>query len=154
MRTVQKVKIKGDTVEIKYAETNSSGTADVVLKSDDPHGDFKNAMGELRGHVVSICELRKSQAAALTITGVTVKRQDDILSATITAGIHLTGVNADMNINTPHLKAEPVDENDHSPLMGADTADAVEKVVEEANAYLEGKRGQGDLFSGKDDKAA
>lgn len=130
------VKIKRDSgieIHAKLELAEGRGTKATVLKcNDEPLASFDKAMNALEVHVRAILQLDPAQwKGDLSIAGVTWSGEN----VTVTASVDLS-VGA-LPINTPSMPFAHL-----APVM----QQAVEKVREEAQLYLDGKR-RGDLFA-------
>lgn len=140
--TIVKIKRKLEGVEI-HAELELAGGRGVkatVLKcADEPLASFTKAMDALEVGVRAILELEPEQwDSAFTVTGVSFNSgNDDGEGVVVTSQVALAASENALVLNTPNLPVKNLAE----PMQKA-----LEKVREEAQAYLDGKR-KGDLFA-------
>lgn len=141
----EKIKYDPKKVEtvLRWTEMNDNNALDTheLTSKDEPHPDFTIALQALRDVVRDACEL--PEGAELTIRGLTLKDTTDeegdaVQGVTITALRELGWCNAPLVLNTPFA---PV----HS-IPHVDAYDLVDEVVDQAKAFVRGKRNQGDLF--------
>jgi hypothetical protein len=153
---ITKVKLKDNRVEI-HAEQKignaGDGTKVTVLRcSDAPAESFNAAVTALVPHVRGILMLQPKQwEGCIDVVGVSFSRteteEDEFVDgAVITCVISLDTANSPLVINTPHLLYEQYSPTGEAPLMPEDAQDALNDLKREAEAYLNGKRAQGDLF--------
>lgn len=129
---ITKVKVKSTGVEIRYNKMAETW----VMKSEDfPHPDLADALKGLRRHVAAILLLPQEYADTLSVIGVTISRNDEGEKLTISATKELQGGEI-ATFNTPHSHALP----------SFECWQDVEKVLDEAQKYLDGKRAQQNVF--------
>lgn len=149
-------------LKLKATETHVIGVSGlgrvnertVSLKSlDTPHDDLTNKAAELVGAVREILELPDSLwEDRIKVTGVSWSCHEEthVRGAVITAQITLETTQSPLVVNTPHLPFEPYDENAHPeaipPLMPEEWQDVLNDLEQEAIAFMDGKRAQGELF--------
>ena len=149
---ITKVKYKDDRVEIhtteKLGNVGDDAKVTVLRCSDRPAESFTRAFTALVGHVRTILELQPSQwKDQINVTGVSFSMsEDDIEGAVITGVVSLDTANSPFSFNTPHLPYQQYSPTGESPLMPDEAQDALKELKREAEAYLRGKRAQGDLF--------
>jgi len=149
---ITKLKYKDDRVEIhttqKLGNVGDDAKITVLRCSDAPAASFTKAFAALVGHARTILELQPGQwEDRITVTGVSFSRSDeDIEGAVITGVVSLDTANSPFSFNTPHLPFEQYSPTGESPLMPEEAQDALNELKREAEAYLGGKRAQGDLF--------
>ena len=68
------------------------------------------------------------------------------MGAVMTGQVALDTSDAQFNFNTPHLPFDQYSETGNSPIMPEPAQRALEKMQAEAEAFVSGKRAQGDLF--------
>lgn len=107
-----------------------------------PKPSFDKALADLIPHVQDICALGDVEAKRFTVKGVSLKRKDDVLYASICASITSGGAPGPFTLNTPVLPEESED----SFKLSSKCATALEKLVQEAAAYVKGDRMQGVLL--------
>lgn len=152
---ILKVKLTDDKTRIEWREQTENGWDEKTLVScDAPLQSFVDALQELRGDVIKICEFQPENLDAFNVRGVSFTYHEDtgIMGACITALKTLITCNAPMCINTPHKTCEPLsDGGDDSMCFDRFTIANLERVQDEARLYLDGNRAtQMELFSDSD----
>lgn len=74
------------------------------------------------------------------------RSEDGIEGAVITGFVTLAEADAPFVFNTPHLPFEQYSPTGNAPLMPHEAIEALKRVQLQAEAYLNGKRAQGNLF--------
>ncbi len=146
MRRILKLKYNGSRVEIRYDTEREDGADpdEYELKSGDaPRAGMAKALGELPRHVCALCDLPPAYAVGMSARGITLSHTDDILGVVVTCMKPVKGASGPLIINSPHVPAEQYSPTGSSPLMTEEFCAAVEAVIEEAEAYLDGDRAQG-----------
>lgn len=147
-------KIKHDAkegrTEIHY-EVPMKGDFDAYTVStrEEPHSDFAEALEALAADALQLCELAEIPVGEIVVRGVSFSHgKDGSEGAVITALRRLRSSNAPLVLNTPHKVFELVGEGgDENQLLPHSTIRALERLQEEAEAFLDGKRAQGSLFA-------
>ena len=149
-KRIAKVKVKDGQIIIIHVEKHGEfNEKEITFKSfDRPHEDFDKAMDALATHARTILELPKDwKKDDMRITGVSWSQSDaGVQGAVLTGQVSLGTSDAPFNFNTPHLPFEQYSETGNSPVMPTDVIEALEKLQIQAEAFLEGKRAQADLF--------
>ena len=148
---ISKIKVRDGQVTIVISETeNEQNERETTIKSyDAPHEDFNTALEALQVHARDILQLpRDWREGQLRISGVSFSMSEDtgVMGAVMTGQVALDTSDAPFNFNTPHLPFEQYSETGNAPLMPEEAQIALEKMQQEAEAFVEGKRAQGDLF--------
>lgn len=135
---IHKVKITKTGIHIEYDRINDKKTDAIKLTSEDaPQPDFDKAFQALLEDVIDICLLDPDGWEQARVTGVTIKYQDDGLGAVITTQNHASDLDVPIIINTPFLAAGSISNEFENKIRA---------VVDEAIAFIEGKRAQLSLF--------
>lgn len=150
---IKSVKITTDEkISINYQIERENGNYDEfsMTSCDAPLPSFKEALDQLRQHVIDMCELPNMDLDKIVVRGVTFSYggEDDIMGATIIAWKKLSRSNTDLNINTPHKAAEYYSGNgngDPKQLLSDECVDDLNIVMSECEKYIKGKRQQLEL---------
>jgi hypothetical protein len=123
----------------------------IVVTREEPHPDFKDALQGLAGGLLELCELDGAvEEDQITIRGVSFSyAKDDSVGAVITGLRELRNSNAPLVLNSPHKLLESMaDEPQEEQLLPDAVVSALDDLITQALAFLNGKRSQGDLFEG------
>ena len=161
-RRLRKVKYNGQRVHIEFeVERQKDGDVDwdrfTLDCTDPPRPGLREAFEGLRPHVALWLEMPGGWGNDLDVRGVTLSDTDGVMGAVITALKPLKFSRAPLVVNTPHKPAEPPSEGDPAAsdfCLTGDCIVALDKLIEEANAYIDGERQQGRLFAEPADKEA
>jgi len=149
MKTITKVKVKEEAVEIRYTEHHGKIEKEVIFKCPEkPHPDMDMAMAALVRDVYDILELPADWAPQrMRITGVSFSfsEETNVEGAVISGLVELTTSNAPFCFNTPHIPFDQYSEGGTAPVMPETAVRNLNVVKEEALAYVEGKRAQLEL---------
>lgn len=128
-------RLSGETVEHKLTAT------------DTPRPEFIEALQSLKVHVLDVCELPKEYGESMTIIGVSISENESQgRGIVVTAVKKVSGANAPVILNTPHVP----EESEHGPTLSRSALDALNRLEEEATAYRQGQRAQQDMFATKE----
>jgi len=152
---ITKVKYDGNKVEIRWqrmtvGEQNS--TVESKLTSDDPpEQEFVDALQTFKKHALNVCELPEDDEwrDKVTVTGISVNHEDDERRGlVVTMQRDLDASNAPLVINMPHLR-ETLSSDDNPPqnAMPFELTVAIDRMADAAERFVNGHRGQGDLFT-------
>lgn len=143
---ITKVKIKPNSTEIGYLESDARESKEVVFKSWDKQSkEFVESLQVLKPHVIYILELPEEYAETLTITGISIKYEDAGIGVVISATKELDSLDAPLCLNTPYIPPQR-NENMHTPMSGM-LEMTVDKITAMAQQFMEGMhRAQGQLF--------
>lgn len=149
---IKKVKAKSDgKIFIVYEVLNSSEKYDEnqMTCSDRAQPEFYKSLSNLKGQVIDLCELPKEWKADIEPTGVTFTYSEsgESMSATIIAKRTLTKSNSPQNIVTPHKAQAKEGDGEEAAVVGLPDKciKLLEKVIEQAKLYIDGKREQASL---------
>ncbi len=141
-REITSVKYTGEEVSIGYDQPHGDDKLGVVLESkDEPRASFKTALQALAGPAVAICEIPDEWVEGVAARSVKIKHTDDGIGVVITCVKKLESGQS-CCLNSPYT----VENNEHGAQLDGSAVSAVEKVMREALAYIDGKRAQGNLF--------
>jgi hypothetical protein len=148
---ISKVKMRDGQVTIVIsAKQDDQNERETTVKSyDAPHQDFLDAFAALEAHARGILQFPKSyREGQMRVSGVSFSMSEDtgVMGAVMTGSVALDTSDAPFNFNTPHLPFEQYSPTGNSPLMPGEAQTALERLQEEAEKFVDGKRSQGDLF--------
>lgn len=146
-----KAKRKDGQLHVELEQTDSDTERKVSLRSlGGCHSDLDAAFDELAGHIREILEWPGNlYSNHMTVTGVSwsVSEKTDVEGAVISAQASLEGCNSPFCFNTPFLPFDLYNEdNENQSVMPDGAQDALRALRDEVQAYIDGKRAQGDLF--------
>lgn len=143
---ITKVKIKPNNTEIGYLESDARNSKEVVFKSWDTQSkEFLESLQVLKQHIIYILELPEEYEETLTITGISIKYEDEGIGVVISALKGLDSLDAPLCLNTPYIPPQR-NENTHTPMCGT-LEMAVDKITSMAQQFVGGmRRAQGQLF--------
>jgi hypothetical protein len=139
----QKGEGEAGVVEIHTESQRGKNEAATIHKSfEEPHPALVNAMADAVKSVFSILEWDRSYAAgAVKVTGASFSESEKgIRGAVITGQVALNTADSPFCFNTPHLPFEPYAEGAGGRVMERVDVDRMELILEEAQAFLGGKR--------------
>jgi hypothetical protein len=152
MRRIVKVSYDQKKVLVRY-EQDRAGDVDEfeIVCKDKPAPEFVTALAALRTHVAEICELTDNYCQDLEVRGASFSYggEGKVMGATITALKTVSTARSPLCLNTPHLPSEPYSdrEDDETPCLSDDAAEALDHLCLAALAYVDGKRAQVELFA-------
>jgi hypothetical protein len=149
---ISKIKVRDGQITIVTTETDGGqNERETTIKSyDAPHEDFYKALDALQNHARDILQLpRDWREGQLRISGVSFSMSEDtgVMGAVMTGQVALDTSDAPFNFNTPHLPFDQYSPTGNAPTMPESAQRALKKVQAEAEAFINGKRAQGDLFA-------
>jgi hypothetical protein len=119
-----------------------------LVSSQDPRPEFHAALQEFNRFVRQLLDLPMSWETGLTIQSVSISQSDaQGRGLVVTALKRLSGCNAPLVLNTPHLPETASSED--GPALPAFAIRMLDALEEEAAKYRAGERAQGDLFAAK-----
>ena len=149
----KKIKVTAEKkIFIVYERQMQSGNYDeyALTCSEEARPGFYTAMQALAPHVVDMCELPQDYLERITVRGVSFSYggADEVMGATISAGMKLNYSYSSLNLNTPHKASGSYSKNDPDKmqLLSADCVKALNNLCGEAKLYLNGERAQMNLF--------
>lgn len=146
---IRKVKSSNGVITIRAEE--QSGEEDVrrveLESRAEPRPEFHEAMGGLIRPALDMIQAPGAWMAVATISGVSLTHEEDRgMGAVVTLLVPLECAPSPLVLNTPYLPSE--DPNGAgSPTLPPALQQAIERVILEAERYLDGERAQGDLFA-------
>ncbi|MBP2635017.1 MAG: hypothetical protein H6Q72_924 [Firmicutes bacterium] len=118
--------------------------------SEEARPEFYAAMQSLKKYVVEMCELPDDYLDRITVRGVSFSYagMDEVMGATISAGMRLDDSYTQLNLNTPHKASGSYSGQDPDPMqvLSDKCIDALDILCEEAGLYVDGERAQMQLF--------
>lgn len=152
-RDVKKISWDGERVKIRYEVPRSNGVDEYEMNcTDAPTSGLTSALGALKKHVATICELPAGYVEkGVEIRGVSFSYggDDRVMGATITALKTVSTANAPLVLNTPHLPSNSYTEDDAglTPTLPRECIDDLRQLQAEVLAYIDGQRVQLDLLA-------
>lgn len=150
---IKKVKFSSDEkIHLSYEVKSTSGKISefTLVSSEKAAPSFYQTLQKLRNSVLELCELPSNEESKIHVSGVSFSfaGDNDTMGAVITAQRRLSNSNAPLNLNTPHKAVEPYGDGkaDAKQLLPDECIDVLNGLIDEAEAYIEGKREQTDLF--------
>ena len=151
-RRVKRVKVAKGKVEIIVHTGSVLDPDEISIKSaDEPRPQLPAALQALAPHVLTLCELRGSLEVRSVSFSYTQGAEDEIVMGASVSGLRpLASSRSPMVVNSPHVPESDYGGNEDSEcVLDADFVDALDAVVVEALAYVDGQRAQGQLFEEK-----
>lgn len=148
---ISKIKQKDGWITIQSVEKHGeTSERDVTFKcSDEPHQDLNDAFEALTAHARRILEWPSTYAdGRIRISGVSFSYSDDtgVEGAVMTGMVLLESSDSPFSFNTPHLPFDQYSPTGNAPTMPDEAKRALAHLREEAQAFMDGKRAQGELF--------
>lgn len=150
---IKKVKLTSDKkIAIAYEKESKSGAWDEysLSCSDRARPEFYAILAALAPFVIEMCELPESYLDRIEVRGVSFSYggSDEVMGATISAQMRLDNSNCNLNLNTPHKASGSYNDfpADEKQLLSATCIDALGKLCDEVEKYIQGEREQGRLF--------
>lgn len=160
-KRIRKIKASRNSVELEVIETwGAANEREWRLKChEEPAQEFLDSLDALAPLVRDLLGLPTAWAdQALHCVSVSFSWSETtaVEGASICMRADLDCATAPLIFNTPHLPFDQYSPGGEQPVMPDDLIEALQAVKIEAQAYLDGKRMQGDLFADapKDGKAA
>ena len=153
-RRFTKIKFDGTTVELHYEEGDNYLDKYTMKCNELPRPDMVMAFDALREEARLLCELPEDYLQRIDVRSVSLNYggKQETMGATITARMKLEYSNGPLNLNTPNKPVEPYveanydDETYAKMCLRSECVDKLEKLIDEANYYVDGQRAQGNLF--------
>lgn len=145
-----KISYKNEKIELKWLQNGSMGHTDErsIKSRTEPHTDFVNAFRALDEAICKESELPLSEDEYkrhdIQVVNLKYEQDDDgndVMFASITSERFMAESETPMTITSP---MKPESKSLGLPL-DSKSVEAIDKVIQEASAYIEGKRH--DLFS-------
>lgn len=154
-RRITCVKLHKDgEVEISHMERHGEAWNEFTCKCvDPPKQSLKDAMAAVGDTLAEWLDMNHEGMdwwlTALDVRKVSISWTKDIMGATVTA-FRPCSANAPLCINAPHKPAEAYngDPDEKRGILTDEQRAAIERVIREAEAYLDGDRAQGMLDLG------
>ena len=140
-------------VEQRARESDIDRITQVTCSQSKCHPDLEAAFAALGPSVREILEWPSSlYGNKLRITGVSWSYSEttDVEGACIVFQVDLEGSNSPFCGTTPHLPYNQYAKDGNQPVMPDGAQDALNALKAEVQAFLGGKRAQGDLFQSED----
>lgn len=148
---IAKAKLKDGQLHVELESTDEDTERKTSLRSlGGYHPDLGDAFQALCPHVREVLEWPDSvYGGCLTVTGVSWSLSADtgVEGAVMVCQAALDTCTSPFCFNTPHLPFGQYAEDGNAPVMPPDAVDALNALRAEVQAYLDGKRAQGDLFN-------
>jgi hypothetical protein len=143
----KKIRWNGSEVGLEWTSQDGSETHNHELTcKDEPRDEFDEALQSLRGDVLVIAELPREYGKDMRVQSVSLSMnaKSGARGAVVTAMKTLAKANSPLALHTPHLLAEipgelPLD-GEPTGVMPTGMWGRIEKLEQEAWAYLAGKR--------------
>ena len=153
-RRFTKIKFDGTTVELHYEEGDNYTDKYTMKCNELPRPDMVFAFESLCEEARLLCELPTDYLRRIDVRSVSLNYagKQQTMGATITARMKLEYSNAPLNLNTPNKPVEPYTEGNYDEevlekmCLRSQCVDKLEKLIDEANYYVDGQRAQGNLF--------
>jgi hypothetical protein len=144
-----KIKYDGKKVELSWNEKSKKGTeiSHTLTSTEAPAIELKNALNAFERFVEDLLEVAPQWMLTLKVTGLSINEEEDGRAGlVITSQKKLSGANAPLVVNTPHLR-EVVKLGEDGPgfFLGG-MAEAIDEAATAATAFFNGKRAQRTLF--------
>ena len=146
-QTITEIGLKNGIVRIAYEEIVGQDTHEVRVESpDEPRKAFMDALDAMAIHAARLMEIPvpEEYVVGLTVRSVKIKPKDDGSWGLVVSCIKKLSGGQVLSLNTAYT--EDVPDSDSAGALPVKCIDAVNALVIEAEAYLDGKRAQGDLF--------
>jgi len=150
---IRKVKVTSDNkISITHEKQVRTGSWDEYsfTCSDQARPEFYQAMGSLAPYVIQMCELPDEYLERIEVRSVSVSYggENEVMGATITSQMKLSKSNCNLNLNTPHKASDSYSDApaDEKQLLPEKCTEALYKLYDECELYINGDRAQGKLF--------
>lgn len=136
---------KGTTTLTRVEDRSQQESIEQTLTShDDPRPAFVEALQALTAYVVRVCELPRGYAEDMRITGVSLS-PGEYGGCVVTALKSVSGANAPVVINTPHVPE--VATSDNGPCLPPWACEMLATLEAEADRFWKGERAQVEMFT-------
>jgi len=145
---IKKVKYykKEQKVLISYEEKGADGYDNYTLDSEDtPNPSLLKSLSDLASDVLYLCEIKGKSDFHVDVRSVSFSYggENEVMGATISAGIALERSYCPLNVNTPHKASESYSEHeDPKQLLDESAIIKLKLVQEEAMKFVSGDRAQ------------
>jgi hypothetical protein len=159
VKRIAKAKIKDGQLIVECEGHDKDTERHEVVKCamDKVHPDLADRFNALPGSVREILEwpsnlyaggIGKDGRDRIRVTGVSWSYSEttDVEGACIIVQVDLENSNSPLCLTTPHLPYDQYAEDGNQPVMPDGAQDALNALKAEVQAFLDGKRAQGDLF--------
>lgn len=155
---ITKIKFKNGLTEIHYNVNRNSVDSNgfvvshvdeyTIKSTEAPAPELESSLQNLASEVCDMLELPSTYEQGLTVTGVSFSYPNDIMGAVITASKKLVNSYSPFNLNTPFKPSQDYNGNDdmNDNLLDDETVRKLNKLLDEAEQYINGKRKQTTLF--------
>lgn len=147
---IAKIKLVDDALEVILEGVDDDTERKTAVKSLGlVHPDLRAALQALEPHVRStLCLPAEWYSNAFTIRSVSFSESDKTGAegVVISCGVDLSTCNSPFFFNTPYLPVLRHTEEGEKAEMSPEAIEALEKLRAETDAFLNGKRAQGDMF--------
>jgi hypothetical protein len=145
-----------EITEVSYQKPINGGHDKIAVESpQEPHADFIQAMQGLRALVLDGAEIREvADVEEIDVRGINLSYTDETIGVVITAMRKLKKSSTPMLLNTPLRLMSFPDNTPPERTFSDNEIAAIERLLEAAKEFLEGKRAQGDLFEESEEKVA
>lgn len=135
---------KGTTTLTRVEDRSQQDSIEQTLTShDDPRPEFVEALQALTAWVVDVCDLPDDYDEGMRITGVSLS-PGEYGGCVVTALKKVSGANAPVVINTPHVPETPT--SDEAPCLPPNVIEMLATLEDEADKFWRGERAQAELF--------
>ncbi len=141
---IKRVKVSGGRVHVDFVNELDGITNELSMASDDaPSPDLLDAMNGLTEHALSMCRVKPEKGECCKCIGLSLSNSNGIMGAVITAQVALSDSVVPFTFSTPHKPAEPYGGSlEFRDCLTCECCEAIECVIQEAMAYIKGKRAQ------------
>lgn len=147
---IAKIKLVDDALEVGLEGIDDDMERKTTVKSlGSVHPDLIAALQALEPHIRSIlCLPAEWCSNAFTIRSVSFSESEKtgIDGIVISCGVELSTCNSPFFFNTPYLPVQRHTDEGDKDEMPAEAIEALAKLRDETEAFLGGKRAQGELF--------
>lgn len=141
MKKISKIIYKDQQVIIHFSdELKKTEQVETVFRcAEAPKESFIETLQSFDDELIEILNLPENYKQNITITGLTIKHEDDGFGCCISALKKFSKNNSVFCINTPF-------QSSYDPNLNEDLQTKIGKMLNEANDYLNGVRLQANLF--------
>lgn len=143
---ITKVKLEAGRTKVFYTDESNAGRIQketVYSCSEDKHPDFQKALTDLAPLAISLLGLPVEYVNGVTVSGVSISENEHQgMGAVITLLKEIPGINSPFVMNTPHVH----NAEEGGSIMPTALRNQIKTLVDEAQAFVNGKRAQGNLL--------